>query len=257
MPAKSRKQAPPPPPIGAKRAMLNNIDHKDLRVIAGHSAAFGDSVNQVLVFPTEYEELAREYPIIFRKGTEGGFYSVVVLGLDRDENLFLDAHGWQARYVPAMQQRGPFVIAMQEQQIDGEVRREPMIQIEVDHPRLSTTEGQPLFLPHGGNTPYLEHMLGVMRAILLGTEKSPPMFAAFEELGLLREINLEIKLDETRTYTLPGLFTIDEARLASLGGSELEALHRAGFLRAAFLAAASLGNVGRLIELKNRKAAAS
>ena len=257
MPAKTRKQAPPSPPTGAKRVLLNNIDHKDLRVIAGHSATFGDSVNQVLVFPTEYEELAREYPIFFRKGPDAAFYSVVVLGLDRDENLFLDAQGWQARYVPAMQQRGPFVIGLQEQHIDGEVRREPTIQIEVDHPRLSTTDGQPLFLPHGGNTPYLEHILGVMRAILIGTEKSPQMFAVFEELGLLREVNLEVKLDETRTYTLPGLFTIDEARLAALGGNELEALHCAGFLRAAFLAATSLGNVARLIELKNRKTAAS
>ena len=35
----------------------------------------------------------------------------------------------------------------------------------------------------------------------------------------------------------------------------LERLHQRGFLRAAFLAAASLGNVSRLIELKGRRGA--
>ena len=39
-------------------------------------------------------------------------------------------------------------------------------------------------------------------------------------------------------------------------GAELERLNKAGFLRLAFLIISSLGNVSRLIELKNRKRAA-
>ena len=34
--------------------MLNNIAHKDLRVITRYSAEFGDNVGTVLTFPTEY-----------------------------------------------------------------------------------------------------------------------------------------------------------------------------------------------------------
>src|SRR5262245_31107251 len=94
--------------------LLNNVDHHDLRVIVRHGPEFGDSVNQLLVFPTEFESLQREYPIFFRRDQDGSYQPVVLLGLDREENLFLDAGEWRASYVPALAQRGPFSIALQE-----------------------------------------------------------------------------------------------------------------------------------------------
>ena len=45
--------------------LLDNVTHKDLRVKTGFTAEFGDSVNQVLVFPTEFAFIQREYPIFF------------------------------------------------------------------------------------------------------------------------------------------------------------------------------------------------
>ena len=84
------------------RVLLNNIDHHDLRVITRHGAEFGDAVNQVMVFPTEFEAVQREYPIVFRRDAEGALRPVALLGLTREENLFLDgAGGWRAGYVPA------------------------------------------------------------------------------------------------------------------------------------------------------------
>ncbi|WP_129790636.1 SapC family protein [Sphingosinicella sp. CPCC 101087] len=233
--------------------LLNNIDHADLRVVTRHAPEFGDSVNQVLVFPTEYEEVQREYPILFRRDSSGDFQSVALLGLEKDENLFLDAEGWKARYVPAVQRRGPFMIGFQAREEGGEIRREPMIHVDLDHPRISRIEGEPVFRPQGGNSPYLEHVSTVLRVIHQGLEVSGPMFAAFGALDLIRPVAVEIQLDDAEQYVVPDVHTIDEARLAALDGAALERLHSGGFLRAAFLAAASLGNVSRLIELKNRR----
>jgi hypothetical protein len=118
------------------RVLLNNVDHGDLRVATGHRPAFGDAINQVLIFPTEFEAVQREYPIFFRKDAEGAFQSVALLGLDRDENLFLEESGqggmWNARYVPAIQQRGPFSIALQ-----SGGGGEPMIHVDLDDPASS------------------------------------------------------------------------------------------------------------------------
>lgn len=236
------------------KILLNNVDHHDLRLIPRHGAEHGDSVNQLLVFPTEYEEIQREYPIFFRKDAKGDFQSVALLGLDRDENLFLEGDHWQARYVPAIQARGPFSIVLQEQSLHGE-RREPMIHVDLDDPRVDRDEGEPLFLPHGGNSPYLENIAGVLRRIFTGLEMARLMFASFDQLGLIQPVAVEIKLSETRQYNLPNLYTIEQDRLGALDGAALERLHGAGYLRLAFLAAASLGNVARLIELKNRKGA--
>ena len=230
--------------------LLNNIDHHDLRIVTGHSAALGDGINQVLIFPTEFEAVQREYPIFFRQDADGAFQAVALLGLDRDENLFLGAGGWSARYIPALQQRGPFSIGLQVTP-DSDTGAEPMIHVDIDHPRASRTEGEPVFMPHGGNAPYLEHITSVLSTIYTGIETAPAMFAAFIELDLIRPVTVEIQLDDARRYDLPNLFTIDQARLAELSGADLERIHRSGFLAAALWATSSLANVGRLIEMKN------
>lgn len=235
--------------------LLNNIDHGDLRIATGHGAEFGDAVNQTLVFPTEWEAVQREYPILFRRGEDGRFQSVALLGLDRDENLFLDGGAWHGRYVPALHQRGPFSIGLQAS--DAGEAAEPMIHVDLDHPRVTGGEGQPVFLPQGGNSPYLEAVAGVLRRIHAGVMATGALFDAFEAHGLIQPIALEIALDDSRRYTLDGFHTIDADRLAALDGAALHGLHERGFLQPAFWVVSSLGNIASLIDRKNRRLAQS
>lgn len=231
--------------------LLNNVDHHDLRVITRHGPEFGDAVSQMMVFPTEFEWLQREYPIVLRKSSEGPLRPVALLGLARGENLFLDGDGgWQASSVPALVQRGPFSIAAPD-----DAQGEPLIRIDLDNPRVSRSEGEPIFLPHGGNSPYLERTAAILQAIYAGHRLLDPMVAAFEAAGLLQPINLEVRVGETEVHVVPEVLTIDRARLAALDGAALAELHRQGFLQSAFLLAASLGNVQRLADLKNRRPA--
>src|ERR1051326_1222422 len=99
------------------RVLLNNIEHKDLRVVSRCGPAYGDAVNQMAVFPTEFEELQREFVILFRKDREGTYQAIILLGFDKDENLFLAEDRWTSRYVPAIQQRGPFSISIERREI--------------------------------------------------------------------------------------------------------------------------------------------
>jgi hypothetical protein len=237
------------------RVLLNNVDHADLRVVTRHGPEFGDGVNQVLVFPTEFDALQREYPILFRKDANGELQAVALLGLDRDENLFLTDDGWNARYVPATQQRGPFSIALQDAQPGRDGQAQPMIHIDLDHPRVSRSDGEPLFLPAGGNSTYLQHVARLLGTIYDGLEVSRPFFAGLEELGLIEPIMLEVKLSDREAYELPDVYTVSQSRLAELGGDDLERLHRSGLLRAAYAVISSLGNVAWLVEAKNRKLA--
>jgi len=231
-------------------AVLNNIDHADLRVRLERSQAFGDAVNQAVVFPTEFEALQREYVILFRRDAEGGWRSMVLLGLDAEENLFLDGDRWDASHVPALMQRGPFSVGMPRPGEPGE----PMIHIDPEHPRVTRGEGVPLFLEHGGNSPYLELVAGVLQTILVGDQASPAMFAAFEAAGLLEQVTLDVALDSGRRYKIPDCYTVSADRLAKLDGPALEALHRSDFLRCAIWQQSSLGNLSRLVARKERRA---
>ena len=233
------------------RVLLNNVDHAELRVITGHGSRFGDTINLALVLPTEFEEVQREYPILLRKDQNGDYQAVALLGLDRDENLFLDDEVWGARYVPAVQQRGAFSIALQDPGDGSEPA--PMIHVDLDHPRISSGEGQPLFLPAGGNAPYLQHVMSVLGTIYDGLDVAPQMYAAFVALDLIAPVDIDIALDGGASYDLPDFHTIDADRLSALSGADLERMHKAGLLRAAQWIISSLGNVQHLVELKNRR----
>ena len=237
------------------RVLLNNVDHGDLRVLTGYGPRFGDDINQALVLPTEFEAVQREYPIFFRKDANDAYQAVALLGLDRDENLFLDDGGWRARYVPAVQQRGPFSIALQGDRSPDAAQPELMIHVDLDHPRVSRTEGEPVFLSAGGNAPYLQHIVRLLGAVYDGLQMSAPIFAAFEELALIEPVAVEIKLDDDRSYDLPGLYTISQERLASLEAAELLRLHRSGLLSAAQWVISSMANLQALIDLKTRRLA--
>jgi hypothetical protein len=125
----------------------------------------------------------------------------------------------------------------------------------MDDPRISQTEGEPVFLPQGGNTPYIERIATILKGIHDGMALGGRMFAAFSALELIEPVNVEIKLSEEEQYNLRGLYTISEERLAKLDGNSLARLNQAGFLQGAFLVIASLGNVSKLIDMKRRRRA--
>lgn len=236
----------------AKHTLLNNITHKDLRVITHKSAEYGDKVGSTLTFPTEFSDVHREYPILFQKNPDNGkFQSIVLLGLRSDENLFLnDAGEWNAQYIPAVIERGPFLIGFQDQSRDGGSDRAPVIHIDVDSPRVSQSEGERVFLDHGGLSPYLEKISRLLNRIYEGMEANDAMFSAFNELELIEPVNLEITITSNEIYRFQNNYTINQERLANLSGNDLERLNRSGFLRCAFLVVESLGNIQRLIRLK-------
>jgi hypothetical protein len=227
---------------------INNIDHANLRVSARAGAEFGDATNQALVFPAEFEEVQREFAIVFRR-RDAGLQAYALLGLDRDENLFLSGDRWASRYVPAIHQRGPFSIGIARDTADG-APAEPMIHVDMEDPRVGDDEGLPLFLEHGGNAPYLNRMSAVLRLLYAGMEHAPAAYAALDEAGLLAPVTLSVDVSEDRRYTVPDVLVVDIEQLAALTGEPLERLHRSGILRLAIFAAASLGNIQQLIARK-------
>jgi hypothetical protein len=225
---------------------LNNADHKDLRVITDRSARYGDCrLAFVPTFPTEFRNLQAHYPIVFRKSSDGTtFESVVLLGFDNGENLFLNSDGWDAHYVPLMIDRLPFLI--------GRNGDELTVHIDLDNPRVSTTEGEPLFLPYGGTTPFLERMDLVLAAIHQGMEIAPVFISALLEHDLLEPFVFDIELNDGSKNRLSGFYGINEIKLGELDGSALEKLHKVGYLQPIYMVIASLSNFRDLIERKNR-----
>ena len=234
--------------------LLDNITHKDLKVIRRNGAEYGDNLGVVLTFPTEFGDIQREYPILLRKNQENDDYQfVALLGFQHDENLFLDEDGWNASYIPAVQSRGPFLIGFQEQVVDGIAQREQVVYVDMDNPRVSKTEGEDVFLKFGGNSPYLDHVTGVLKGIQEGMETSKILIANLIEFDLIEPVNMQIKINEDLVYNLNGFYTVNDQKLKNLDGESLFKLNSTGVLRGIFMVAASLSNLKKMIDMKNRQ----
>lgn len=233
-------------PILSNPVLLNNVDHHDLRVVTATGAAWGDGVNQVPVFPTEFEALSRDYAIVFRRDADGALEARALLGLERGENLFLDGDSWTARTAPALMQRGPFSIGVPADGAPGE----PMIHIDPADPRVSRDEGERIFLDHGGNAPYLDRIGSVLRSIYAGRQIMPAMVDAFAEAGLFDEVTLELAYGDDRRHVIPDAITLSAERFAALDGAALGRLHAGDFLRCAVWLISSLGNLPALLDRK-------
>ena len=238
--------------------LLDNVTHKDLRVIPQYRSDCGDNVASVPVFTTELANVSKHYPVLFYPNENGrDFTMTALLGLERGENLFLnetlpDAYetlrtqnGWAADYVPAIIARGPFAIGLHD---DG---NEVMVHIDTTSPKLSRTEGKPLFLPKGGNSDYLKQVAATLHLIHQGAQITQDMIAAWHSLELLEPLSVDIELIDGTALTIGGHYTVSEEKVAALGPEQLHRLHQQGFLQGLFLVISSLTNIQTLIDLKN------
>jgi hypothetical protein len=232
--------------------LLNNVDHKDLKVITDRSAAFGDNVWYAVTFPAEFRNLQRHYPIFFVKNPDNGeFQSVAMFGVVEGENLFLDENGWNASYIPLNVVRQPFLIGFQEKDQNGGVRREPVVTVDMDNPRVNTEHGEAVFLEHGGNSEYLESVNSILHMLYEGMRRSKPFLDTLVELNLLESFVLDVQLDDGSEHRLAGFYTINEDVLRELDGEQLQMLNRKGYLEAIYMAIAAMTNIPALLEKKN------
>jgi len=232
----------------SQHVLLNNIDHKDLRVDTAHRAALGDDVMFALTFPAELRNVQACYPIVFRKTAEGAFQPIALFGFQDGRNLFLRQDRWDATYVPLAIERQPFLIGR-----DGE---ELMVHIDLDNPRMHTGQGEPLFRDQGGTTPFLDRITSVLLTLHEGLASVPAFVDALLQHELLESFALDVELDDGSLNRMVGFYTINEERLRALDGAALQSLHQAGFLEPVYMVVASVSRFRDLIDRMNRSHAA-
>lgn len=235
-------------PTMSNPVLLNHVEHRDLRVDARRGAAFGDDVMYAPAVPAEFRSLQAHYPIVFQRDAAGGFHPLALFGLRQGENLFLDGERWDATYIPLAIERQPFLI--------GVSGAEPMVHVDLDHPRVRAGTGEALFQGPGIASEFLERARTTLLMLHNGLLATPAFVDALQRHQLLESFVLDIRLDDGSDNRLAGFHTIDERRLQALDGSALEQLSRDGHLLPAYMVLASLSRFRDLIERMNRRRAA-
>ena len=231
-------------------AVLTSEAHADVRIRSDRGAALGDAVMGCLVVPDEFRRVQEEYPILFRLNAErDSFTALALFGFEESENLFLEGERWDARMRPLAMEIQPFLIGAS---ADGTTKQ---VHIDLASPRIATRpgEGVGLFDEYGQPTPHLERVAEQLGELDAGYGASHDFFAALRRHDLLEPLMLDATLEDGSSHRLVGYHAIEEERLASLDAGTLTELHEAGYLLPIYMAVASLGRVGALVERRNRR----
>ena len=221
-----------------KVALLNNHDHRAVRVQAGASARYGDNQRFVAVILGEFPHLVAHYPILLTKDQNtGAFFAGAMLGFDEGENLFLDERGMET-YRPLNLQRGPFFTAGTE------------VAIDLDSPRLEAG-GKPLFTEQGEPTQYLQSIMALFRDLKPGLEMTKTFVESLVGLKLVEPIDIDLVFDDGSKRKLTGLYTVNQQVLSALPDATVVDLFRKGYLQLIYLMMASLKQVPVLARRKN------
>ena len=236
----------------ANNVLLNSIEHQNVKVITEHSSAYGDNVWYSPTFPSEFRSVQAYYPIFFNKDPSSGkFFAIALFGFQDQENLFLQDNKWQAGYIPLTVARQPFLIGIQKVREDGIEKEQRVLHIDLDNPRVNQEHGEPLFLTHGGNSPYVDRAADMLEAIHHGFVDSAAFIDCLVEYQLLETFTLDVTLNDESKHQMIGFYTINEDKLSELDGAVLSRLHEKGYLQAVYMAIASQANIRTLMNKKN------
>jgi hypothetical protein len=234
--------------------IINATLHKNIRVKNSYAQDLGHGMGSIMVLPSEILEVQREYPILFRKHPETGqFLPVALLGFEEQENLFLSENTqWNASYIPLAVSKGPFWVG-----VNGEGADEHLvICINRDDPRVNQEVGEPLFDENGSPSIYTQTIRLNLFRLNEGIAETKKMIDAFVAANLIETVNMEVEFANKEAINFKGAYTINTENLTQLSAEQITALNTEGYLALAYFIAGSLGNVRKLIALKNKKLAA-
>lgn len=235
----------------AKNELLNNVTHKDLKIIQNAAPLSGEAIGYAPIIPWEFRQVAACFPIFFRRTASGNqFEAVALFGFSPAENLFVGDLCQEDIYTPLSVARIPFAIGYTQNAETGQ--REPVIHVDVEHPRVSFASGNPVFLEHGGNSPYLEQINSILAELINGVTVCKRFTDILQAEDLLEPFTLKITLDNNQKIEMNGFYTINEKVLRDLNAEQLSRLHKQNFLELIYISIASLANVKKLINKKNK-----
>lgn len=251
----------------AQPVLLGRDTHrgKRLRPLSGPGPAA--RLHACFIAAGEFSEAAKEYVIGFVDAPNAAGAAsngaaandaarevspIVLLGLRQGENLYVAdpsapgaaqaaAAKWDARYVPAFVRRYPFAYAHA-----GDGR--PSVMIDAACEGLNDTDGELLVQDDGEASPFLKQMIDFLDAFETEVQRTRSFCRRVVELGLLKPVQIDVKLPDGQSLNAGGVQVIDEDKLKALPEAAGIELLRNGMLGLLHAQLISTTNVQRLTE---------
>ena len=236
------------PPGYGSIVPFDKSKHRGLGVNQSGLFAFAAPLNSVYITLVEFQQAARDYPIVFAGDSAGErLYPFIVTGLESGQNLYVGKDGvWQEKtYVPAYVRRYPFCTVNIRQSDDKDAPVTQMICVDEagltkEAPELVTGEGDMSDI-----WPPVETFIKEVDQASLAT---PRFMEALKEHDLLEKVEAHIHEKSGREVRLQGMYRISQAKLKKLSDEVLRDLLEKDYLYHIDLHRMSLDNFRGLLD---------
>jgi hypothetical protein len=109
-----------------------------------------------------------------------------------------------------------------------------------------------LFTEAGEPTTYLQSIMGLMRELHPGLERTRIFIDTLLSLKVIEPMTIAARFDDGSNREFTGLYTINRDQLKQLADPAVLDLFRRGYLQLIYLMLASLDHVSTLAQRKNR-----
>jgi hypothetical protein len=223
-----------------KLEILNSEQHRGLRL----RPPARSTSHFVQIVASEFTAAAACCPILLAKSPEtGAFYAGAMFGFKPGENLLAEDPGASRAFRPLDIERQAFFTS-------GE-----NIAVDLEHPRISETEGEPLFDEDGEPTDVLRRIQRALGLLVSGNEETHSFIQTLVGLRLVEPIDISLRFDDDEKLHLEGLYTVSLDSIAELDDSTALSLFRKGYLNLAYTIAGSLRQIPVLANRRNDRLA--
>lgn len=231
--------------------VLSSESHRDLRVVTKRGAEYGEAIHMVPVAADELRHLVLEYPVVLIKDRDSERYAMcAMLGFEEGENLFLDGEEWDALYIPAQIRRQPFSLVYTAEKDGKPDPTSVVISVDMESKRIQEDGGEALFNEDGSQTDLLKSVHDVLAGIGPAATATNRFIDTLMKHDLIEPARLDVQFAGGQKRSFEGLYSVQDEKLNKLDGDVLADLYKHGYLQAAWLLLASIGNMRKLLMRK-------
>jgi len=223
---------------------LNKEVHGNWSIEAVSNYKHTSETNSLYIAAIEFIKAASEYPIVFGMGTDESVFPVVILGLRKNENLYINKKGeWLANYIPAYVRRYPFILA-----IDENVSDKFTVCVDSECPGFNNKgEGTRLFDEDGNESDLLKNSVEFLKEYQNHIQLTTLFCNNIKELGLLEPMKADVKMADGEEISLGGFMGINREKLKALDSETMENLVKTDQMELIYAHLISLGNIDSLM----------
>jgi len=222
--------------------------HQNLKLATQRNLGHVAKQHIVPVTAAEYAQASASFPIVLIKNPDSArFRSVAMLGLESDENLYYQAEKWSGLSVPQSVGMVPFALG-----IDPEQENTLTVCIDADSEFVGEDKDLALFEADGKESEVLANVQKSLGRLYENEKMTENFIKELEDNDLLQELELNIDLASGEKKKLVGIFTVNEDKVKALSDDKVIDFHKRGLFVPIYAMLGSLGQINRLVQLRNQ-----